>query len=52
MDTYELHEDARRRRRRHSAEFKRSVVRECQRHGISIAAVALHHKLNANMLRK
>ena len=38
--------------RRHSAQFKQTVVRECLRPGISIAAVALHYKLNANMLRK
>ena len=42
----------RQRRRRHSAEFKRAVIGECMRPGVSIAAVALHHKLNANMLRK
>ena len=42
----------RRRRRRHSAEFKASVVEECLRPGVSIAAVALAHGLNANMLRK
>lgn len=42
----------RRRRRRHSAEFKQAVIGECMRPGVSIAAVALHHGLNANMLRK
>ncbi len=42
----------RRRRRRHSAEFKTSVIRECMRPGVSVAAVALSHSLNANMLRK
>ena len=42
----------RRRRRRHSAEFKAAVIRECMRPGVSIAAVALAHSLNANMLRK
>lgn len=52
MDTYDLSEDGRRRRRRHSAEFKQSVVGECRRPGVSIAAVALRHRLNANMLRK
>lgn len=41
-----------RRRRRHSAEFKASVIEECLRPGVSIAAVALAHGLNANMLRK
>lgn len=42
----------RRRRRRHSAEFKAAVIEECMRPGVSIAAVALAHSLNANMLRK
>jgi transposase-like protein len=42
----------RRRRRRHSAEFKAAVIRECMHPGVSIAAVALAHSLNANMLRK
>ena len=42
----------RRRRRRHSAEFKTAVIEECRRPGVSIAAVALAHSLNANMLRK
>ena len=42
----------RRRRRRHSSEFKAAVVGECMRPGVSIAAVALAHGLNANMLRK
>ena len=42
----------RRRRRRHSAEFKASVIEQCLKPGVSIAAVALAHSLNANMLRK
>jgi len=42
----------RRRRRRHSAEFKADVIAECLKPGVSIAAVALAHGLNANMLRK
>jgi transposase-like protein len=52
MNTYEVDLMGRRRRRRHSAEFKAAVVRECRRPGVSIAAVALAHSLNANMLRK
>lgn len=28
------------------------VIRECMRPGVSMAAVALEHSLNANMLRK
>ena len=42
----------RRRRRRHSTEFKAAVIAECRKPGVSIAAVALAHSLNANMLRK
>ena len=41
-----------RRRRRHSAEFKAKVVEECGRPGVSMAAVALAHGLNANLLRR
>ncbi|WP_159918411.1 transposase, partial [Pantoea sp. 18069] len=32
--------------------FKAAVIQECMRPGVSIAAVALAHSLNANMLRK
>jgi transposase len=42
----------RRRRRRHSAEFKTEVVAACRKPGVSIAAVALDHRLNANLLRR
>jgi transposase-like protein len=42
----------RRRRRRYSREFKAQVVAACQGPGVSIAAIALHHKLNANLLRR
>lgn len=49
MDTSE---DGRRRRRRHSAEFKAKVVAACLRPGVSIAAVALSNRLNANLLRR
>jgi transposase-like protein len=40
------------RRRRHSAEFKAAGIQECQKLGVSIAAVALAHGLNVYMLRK
>jgi transposase len=40
------------RRRRHSLEFKAQVVKACMQPGISIAAVALHYRLNANLLRR
>ena len=42
----------RRRRRRHSAEFKAQVVAACRTPGVSIAAIALEHRLNANLLRR
>ena len=40
------------RRRRHSAAFKAEAVRACMLPGVSIAAVALHYRLNANLLRR
>ena len=42
----------RRRRRRYSVEFKAQVVAACEGPGVSLAAIALHHKLNANLLRR
>jgi transposase len=39
-------------RRKHSAELKARVLSECQKPGASIAAVALAHGLNANLVRK
>ena len=52
MNTYGMDLMGRRRRRRHSSEFKVAVIQECMHPGVSIAAVALAHGLNANMLRK
>jgi transposase-like protein len=52
MNTYGVDLTGRRRRRRHSDEFKASVIQECMRPGVSMAAVALAHGLNATMLRK
>ena len=52
MDTYPIELPERRRRRRHSAEFKAAVIEACKRPGVSIAAVALANGLNANLLRK
>lgn len=40
------------RRRVHSAEFKAAVLAECQRSGASVAAVAMSHGLNVNLVRK
>ena len=39
-------------RRVHGAEFKAQVLAECERAGASVAAVALAHGLNVNLLRK
>ena len=39
------------RRKRHSAAFKAEAVKACLQPGVSVAAVALHYRLNANMLR-
>lgn len=39
-------------RRRHSAEFKAKVVAACDEAGASVAAVALAHELNANLVHK
>ncbi|RQQ05294.1 transposase [Burkholderia stagnalis] len=40
------------RRRRHSKEFKEAVIRAAMQPNVSIAAVALHYRLNANLLRR
>lgn len=39
-------------RRVHGAEFKAQVLQECRRPGASVAAVALAHGLNVNLVRK
>jgi transposase len=39
-------------RRRHSAEFKREVLVKCEVPGVSVAAVALAHGINANLVHK
>ena len=52
MDTSEDGRPPGRRRRRHSAEFKAQVVAACREPGMSMAAVALEHRLNANLLRR
>jgi len=43
---------ARRRRRIHSDEFKARVVASCMQPGMSMAAVAMAHGVNANLLRR
>jgi transposase len=44
--------DGRRRRRRHGDEFKATAVAACMQPGVSIAAVAMAHGINANLLRR
>lgn len=39
-------------RRKHSREFKETAVRAAMQPHVSIAAVALHYRLNANLLRR
>lgn len=39
-------------RRRHSAELKAEVLAECDEPGASVAAVALAHELDANLVHK
>ncbi|MBN8508800.1 MAG: transposase [Burkholderiales bacterium] len=39
-------------RRRHGAEFKAKVLAACDEPGASVAAVALAHDLNANLVHK
>ena len=41
-----------RKRRRHSEEYRAEVVIACQQPGVSVAAVALEHGLNANLVRR
>ena len=43
---------ARRRRRLHSDDFKASAVAACMQPGFSMAAVAMAHGINANLLRR
>ena len=53
MYTIEENVDVQRtRRRRHTAEFNAQAVSACMQPGISIAAVALHYRLHANLLRR
>lgn len=52
MNTSENGYGDRRRRRRHSAEFKARVIAACRQPGVSIASVALDNRLNANLLRR
>ena len=39
-------------RRTYTAEFKRAVVRQCIESGMSLASVAMAHRINANLARR
>jgi hypothetical protein len=44
--------DGRRRRRKHTPEFKAHVVAECCKPGVSTASVAMANGVNANLVRR
>jgi transposase len=52
VDTSVIEAPGGRRRRKHTAEFKKQVVRACQQPGVSSAAVALANGVNANLVRR
>ncbi len=55
MNTIEIvaaGDGGRRRRRKHSPQFKAAVVAACRKPGVSIASVALANRLNANLVRR
>ncbi len=52
VNTFDNDIRERRHRRTHSTEFKAKVVAACRTPGVSIASVALDHRLNANLVRR
>ncbi len=52
MDTSVALSEGRRRRRKHSAEFKAHVVAACSKPGVSSASVAMANGVNANLVRR
>lgn len=52
MDTSVSSAAGRRRRRKHSAEFKAQLVQACEQPGMSSAAIAMANGINANLLRR
>lgn len=52
MDTSVALSDGRRRRRKHSAEFKAHIVAACCKPGVSSASVAMANGINANLVRR
>lgn len=47
-----MHSSDKRRRRRHTAEFKAAAIAACRVPGASVAGVALERQVNANLLRR
>ena len=39
-------------RRSYTLQYKRAVVRECSEPGVSVAAIAMAHRINANLVRR
>lgn len=39
-------------RRTYTLQYKRAVVRECSEPGVSVAAIAMSHRINANLVRR
>ena len=52
MDTSIALSEGRRRRRKHSDEFKAHIVAACCKPGVSSASVAMANGINANLLRR
>ncbi|MEJ8816271.1 transposase [Variovorax ureilyticus] len=52
MDTTVALSAGRRRRRKHSPEFKAHVVAACSKPGVSSASVAMANGINANLVRR
>ncbi len=52
MNTIDKSTSGRRRRRTFDPAFKAELVAVCQYPGVSVAAIALEHGLNANLLRR
>lgn len=48
----QIEHPGRRRRRQHSPEFKAELVLSCQQTGVSVAAIAMEHGINPNLLRR
>ncbi|KDD66108.1 transposase [Pseudomonas sp. BT76 TE3572] len=41
-----------RQRKSYPKSFKTQVVQECEQHGVSVAAIAMSHGINANVVRR